>query len=437
MAAQITVDRRTLLSLLVCAGTQTLSLSQARAARRARYGGSSELHLPLNLNRIDPHDPHDLATTLLGEALFETLYARGPNGSIYPTLASGLPTLSGNRTVVELRPQLKFSSGRSIDATEVTSALRRAAAYSPALTSLGGVDTVRGAPLRLSFPQKDSKILGELLSNPRAAIVPSDFSPGAPDTSGAFQATQTGVTLKLVRNPLAPRGGAFLDEVIVKSATLSDCLRAFEAGRSDLGFLGAGLHRERQGISRFRLDPVGLALVVPGTRLRTQLAVGSLHEALARLPEGPFNALGVERPRHSARRWNGADSELLVPQDEPWLSALAEEVESAWSAKGHAISVRRVPTTKLAQLRKSGQFDLMLQFLSTCGMAEADTTSHLFQLDGRAAPRGGRTLSPLEGCRQLSLGILGALTPSGAVSSRMGSLLTRARLSLEDAQILE
>lgn len=415
----------------------TICPTEASAARRARYGGAPELHLPLNLTRLDPHDPHDLTTTLLGDALFETLFAKGPTGSTYPTLAAGPPTLKGQRTLVSLRPQLKFSSGRSIDAKEVTTALRRASAYSPALASLADVDTVRGAPLQMSFRKADPKLLSELLSNPRTAIVPSDFSPGAPDTCGPFKVSKTGSTLKLLRNPLAPRGGAFLDEVLIQSATISDCLRAFEAGRSELGFLGAGLHRERPGATRHRLAPLGLLLVIPGARLQKTLAVGSLHEALARLPEGPLEALGAERPRHSAERWNRGNTELLVPQGEPWLGALTEELKNAWSTREHMLTVRALPANQLAQLKKSGQFDLMLQFLGTRGMAEADTTSHLFQLDRRAAPRGGRTLSPLEGARQLSLGLLGALKPSVAVSPRVGSLVAEGLLNLENAEYLK
>lgn len=437
MAPPMNLDRRSLLGLLTGAVATILSAGEATAARRPRYGGAPELHLPLNLSRIDPHDPHDLTATLLGEALFETLFARSPTGSPYPTLASGPPTPKGRRAIVSLRPQLKFSSGRSIDAKEVMSALRRASASSPALASLADVDTVRGAPLQLSFALSDSKLLSELLSHPRAAIVPSDFSPSAPDACGAFQIVKTGTTLKLARNPLGPRGGGYLDEVLIQSATISDCLRAFEAGRSELGFLGAGLHRERQGITRYRLNPLGLLLVIPGTRIRTEFPVGGLHEALARLPDGPLAALGAERPRRSPERWTRGNAELLVPQGEPWLGALAEELRSAWSTKDHTVTVRALPATQLSDLRRSGQFDLMLQFLGTRGVAETDTTNHLFQLDRRAAPRGGRVLSPLEGGRQLSLGLLGSLRPSVAVSPRSGSLVTEGRLCLENAELLK
>lgn len=432
----MTLDRRALLGALLGA-TPLLYPAKAVAKRRPRYGGASRIFLPLDLTSIDPHDPHDLSATLFGEALFETLYARSPTGSSYPTLASGLPSQSQGRTFVELRPQLAFASGRKIDAQQVVLSLRRSMAASPTLKDLGSVATVQGAPLRLSFSQKNPKVVLSLLTSPRSAIVPSDFSPSAPDACGAFRVSQTGSTLRLQRNPLAPRGGAFLDEVVIHRATISDCLRAFEARRSDLGFLGAGLHRERQGISRFRLNPIGLSLLVPGARRRTQMPVGGLHEALARLPDGPLAALGVERTRHNPQRWSGGDAELAVSQGEPWLIAIADEMRSAWSAKGHVLTVRALPKAQLVQLRKSGQFDLMLQFLGTRGIPEAETTTHLFQLDGRPPPRGGRTLSPLESGRQLSLGVVGALTPRGATSPEFRNLVSRDRLSLENSETRE
>lgn len=430
-------NRRTLLGALACATSSLCWPGEIFAKRRPRYGGSSQLYLPLNLTRIDPHDPHDLTTTLVGEALFETLYGKSPRGGIYPTLASGKPIHKNGRTIVELRPHLAFSSGRTIDARQVVASLRRSMAASPALSELGAVETLRGTPLKISFTNKDPETLAQLLSHPRTSIVPSDFSPGAPDTCGAFRVSKTGTTLRLERNPLAPRGGAFLDEVVLHSASISDCLRAFEARRSDLGFLGAGLHRERRGISRFRLGPLGLALLLPGPRRRGQLPVGRLHEALARLPEGPLAALGVERGRHTPQRWNGGEADLSVPQDEPWIMAIADEMRSAWSTKGHALSVRPLPRSQLTQLRRNGQFDLMLQFLGSRNITAAETTHHLFQLDGRPPPRGGRTLSPLESGRQLSLGIVGALSPSGATSPRIRGLAAGDRLDLENSEALE
>lgn len=437
MDSQMRPGRRALLGLLTSAAASLSWPSHALGRRRPRYGGSSQIFLPCNLSRIDPHDPHDLTVTLLGGALFETLYGRSPTGAIYPTLASGQPTQKNGRTIVELRPRLSFASGRRIDANQVMSSLRRSQAASPALAELGAVETVRGAPLQLSFAVKDPSGLVQLLSHPRAAIIPSDFSPGAPDTCGAFRITRTGAILNLARNPLAPRGGAFLDEVIIHSASVSDCLRAFEARRSDLGFLGAGLHRERQGIARFRLNPVGLALLLPGAQRRAQMPVGSLHEALARLPEGPLSAVGVERKRHAAQRWNGGDAELAVSQEEPWLIAIAEEMRSAWSTKGHALTLRALPSTQLSLLRRSGNFDLMLHFLGSRSIPARETTNHLFQVDGRAPPRGGRTLSPLESGRQLSLGIVGELSPSGATSPRTRGLVDGDRLSLESSEALQ
>jgi hypothetical protein len=79
----------------------------------------------------------------------------------------------------------------------------------------------------------------------------------------------------------------------------------------------------------------------------------------------------------------------------------------------------------------------MLQFLGSRGIPEAETTAALFELDQRPAPRGGRTLLPQESGRQLSLGIVGALTPSGALSSGTRHLVSGNRLSLESAEKLD
>lgn len=406
----------------------------ASARRRPRYTGSSRLHLPLNVTSIDPHDPRDLTAALLGNALFETLYATSSSASVYPTLAATLPKYEKGRCIVELRPKMSFSSGTTINASQVVSSLERAKQFSPWLQELGAIRGVAGSSLRVAFSQKDPKLIARLLASPRASLVPRDFAPDAPDTSGAFRVEQTGTTMRLKRNPLAPRGGAFLDEVWIESASVSDCLRAFEARRSDLGFLGAGLHRERKGVERFSMRPVGFALLLPGQELRARTPVGTLHEVLARLPQAPLSALGVDRPRHTPHRWNGGDVNLIVPAEEPWLIALADEMESALTRKDHTVTVKRVPSRQIPRLEGDGAFDLLLRFFGTRGVPEAEAARQLFRLDGKPAPRGGRILSPLESGRQLSLGVIGAMTPSGSHSPDVVHLTTSSAFSLENAQ---
>ncbi len=406
----------------------------AAAKRRPNYSGSLRLHLPLNVTSIDPHDPHDLTTRLLGNALFETLYARSTTGTAYPTLAASLPRLEKGRCLVELRPGLSFASGTALDASQVVASLNRAKQFSPWLQDLGTV--VSTGPRGIAFSQRDPRLLTRLLSSSRTSLLPKGFSPTAPDTCGAFRVEATGTTLHMKRNPRAPRGGSFLDEVWIESASVSDCLRAFEARRSDLGFLGAGLHRERRDVKRFAMKPVGLALLLPGGELRARTPVGTLHEMLARLPQAQLSALGVERPRHSPRRWNGGDADLVVPAEEPWLVALAEDMASALSTKGHFISVKKTPSRQIPILERSGAFDLMLRFFGTQGVSEEDTTRQLFRLDDKPAPRGGRTLSPLESGRQLSLGIVGAMTPRGALTRDVSHVTGPEMLTLENAERL-
>jgi hypothetical protein len=123
----------------------------------------------------------------------------------------------------------------------------------------------------------------------------------------------------------------------------------------------------------------------------------------------------------------------LVPQDEPWLIAIAEEVARSWSRPGATVKLSVESSQAIKKRRTSGDFDAILSWLSTANISSKTTTTDLFKLDGRAAPRGGRNLRPHEAARQLNLGVVGELRPYGAIAKEVEALTRPSRIALENA----
>src|SRR5262245_44124665 len=104
-------------------------LSHARG--RSPVSGRVSFHLPWPLGAIDPHRLDDAACAVVGEALFDTLYARDASGAFVPILAEGEPELDGAAVKVTVRGGLKSARGQTLDARAVAFSIARA-------RSLGG-----------------------------------------------------------------------------------------------------------------------------------------------------------------------------------------------------------------------------------------------------------------------------------------------------------
>jgi hypothetical protein len=160
-----------------------------------------------------------------------------------------------------------------------------------------------------------------------------------------------------------------------------------------------------------------------------------MNEALSRLPSAPFAALGLSRTRHTTTRFTGPSFELLVPAEEPWLRALAEEVKNAWHDASRPIDVRPTPASQLKSRITSGNFDAALSFLATGDSSPTEVSRELFRWDGKVAPRGGRSLTPTEAARQLRLGVIGELYAAGYLANKVRHVRGASDLLLEDAEL--
>lgn len=346
-----------------------------------------------------------------------------------------MPRSEGGRSIIELRPHMQFSSGQPIDARAAVASLNRSQRLSATLKTLGAAAVYGGTQLSLSLPHTESQALARLLSSSRAAILPANYSPESPEGCGAFLVTRSHGQLVLLRNGRAPRGAAFLDRITIATKSVADCLRDFEARRADVGFLGAGLHQDRQDSTGFRLSPFALAVVQPGTLLKTPPPVGALHDALARVPAGPFSALGADRPRGTSKSWSGGGTSILVSQEDLWLGELARELALAWSKAESPVKVEPVTHRDYRDRLNSRRFELALRAFCFDRSGASTATEELFALDGRAPPRGGRALRPFEAARQLQLGILGELSVRGAIRHGCAGLTSKSHFALENTTL--
>lgn len=407
-------------------GQATPETSWAKA--REHYGGSLRVSLPLSLEQLDPHEPTSLSLGLWGRALFETLYARTATGRPYPTLAASMPVESKDYFTVELRGDLRFSNGQKIEARECALALRRSQSLSSALRALGPPEWSRHQAQIVRFAKKKTSFgsatqVAAALANPRGAIVPVNFTPSSPIACGALKLTQKeSRRVTLSRNPLAPRGGAFIDSLTLTSSSIADCLRAFESGRSDVGFLGSGLHQSRQDVTSFNLPPLGLVTLQAGSKNQQFQRPGMLHGALSHLPRAPFEALATHRVRSTHLPWRSGPVAILVNRDEPWLHAIAQELAQAWSPARTPSRVEALSGKQFEQRSLSQDYDFLLSALCTSEQAQNQASADLIALASKLPPRSGQMPSPEAACRRLHLGLVGELRPRGSLSSQAQTL---------------
>jgi peptide/nickel transport system substrate-binding protein len=381
------------------------------------------MHLPWPVaGGLDPHKLDDFLAALLGDSLFDTLYAFDESGALVPSLAEGEPEPMGGALRVKLRPGLRFASGRALDARAAAFAIARARAGGGAawLAEVPGAKVDAGA---LLFATRDAGALAHGLASPLAAIVPPGFAPERPDGTGPFWARVSADGLVLVRNPLSARAPAFLDEVTLRFAPdLSTSLRAFESGADDVGWLGSFLHEPRPGARPYDAGAIGWAILrtgreagaldVPGTA--QAIADGVPHAVLASLVVGP--PWSTPTPF----TWTGAPCDLLVRDDSPWMVELAKTFAAALSAPSHEVTVRPTGALDLAQRRAARSFALMLDIArpvgpgalgGLLGLTSADDLRAASTL-ARRPPRGGE-LSPRTITRTLRLGVVGELRVQG------------------------
>lgn len=419
----MTVDRRRFLSL-AAAGALGLALDrEARAMGRTPLGGRLSLHVPWPTGSIDPHDLRDPLAALFASAAFDPLCGLDAAGAPYPALAATLPTREAGQTVVRLREGLRTARLTGLDARDVVFSIERARARgaSAILADLPRPVPHKGDPLAVVFGNADPLRLARALASPLTAIVPRRFTPASPDGTGAFRADVSSAGLILSRNLAAARGPSFLDAIdVLPAEDLKRSLRAFEAERDDLGWLGLGLHDARKGAVRFDLGRAAWVVLVTGPDAgalpgQAQRLVDAIPpERLAHLGLGPLPAASGDPA------WSGPPAELLVDESSPHLVEVARAVAPVLSAAGHEITLTPVPRDAVRR-RLKGKPALAIDLVRPLGPSSLHALIALGTAEdpargrdlARSPPRVGPGASARSLTGLLRVGVLGDVRVAG------------------------
>lgn len=416
-------------ALIAAAGASAIqSCPQAHAMARLPEGGTATLVLPWALRRLDPHEVDDIVAALFGGAIADPLFAVDSTGSPYPTLALELPDRIGSSTRVRLRPGLVTARGTPLDARDVESSILRSARR-------GGMSLL--APIRKTrVDPKDStglfveglspEDLARRLTSPLTALVPRRFSPLEPDGTGPFKATLREDYLRLDRNPNASRGPALLARIDVRrAAELSEALRAFEAGDSDLGWLGSGLYHPRSDSRPLDAGAVGWVVLRTGTAAQSWGAPGVAQQLADHLDAQRLIHLGIaaERPVPSSSPWGGGPCSVLVDGTAPQLVKIAESVCEQLGSPHRELSLEPLAPADFARARDVGRYTLMVDFVRSPGPFPP-----LYSLLAASGPELAHSppsvFSPSArlATRTLRLGVIGELRIMGATALALRGL---------------
>jgi peptide/nickel transport system substrate-binding protein len=396
------------------------------ALGRRPYGNVLKLRLPWPMDSLDPHAIDDVTAALFGTAIADSLYALDAKGRPYSALASALPELDKDRLRVSLRPNLLSALGRPMDARDVLWSLARSEQSGGAglLAPLGKPAADPKDPLTISFPTRDAVLTATALASPLTAILPRAFSNAKPDGTGAFKATLARDRLVLVRNPNAARGAPYLDRIEVGVAPdLKDSLRAFEAGETDVSWLGEFLHKARAGAVKYDAGVLGWVVLRTGKDAGTWGAPGVAQKLLDAIPSGRLSYLGLTAAsggRGGSSTWGGEPAEILVPDNAPHLAQIGKELVALMSAPAHELRVAVRPRTELQYRRSAGRFSLLLEVVRPVGNGKKRAELALYTaVNPTMAKKPPNTApsSPSEVARTLPLGVVGQLGMTGAHAS--------------------
>jgi peptide/nickel transport system substrate-binding protein len=399
-----------------------LAATSASALGRIPYGGTLRLKVPWPIAGIDPHALDDATAALFGPAIAEPLFALDGSGRPYPTLAQAMPEVTPRGTKLTLRPLLNTAKGTALDARDLLFSLARARK----LGALGLLSSF-AEPIPdpkdghgVLVPRADPIELATALSSPITALLPRTFSRLAPDSTGAFVATPTRGALLLQRNVKAARGPAFLVTIEVRQAAdLADALRSFEAGDTDIGWLGAGYHRPRAGALRFDAGIFGWAVLRTGRDAGTWGSPGVAQRLLDAIPPSRLSHLGLYGllAPNGSPGWGGPPGELLVVDDAPHLLEIGRALAAILSQPGHELTLAPRPRRDVEQRRSTGQYVLAVDFVRSIGSAGRTTLLSLLAASDPAlakrAPRLG-SFDARQIARTLPLGVIGELRIAGA-----------------------
>jgi peptide/nickel transport system substrate-binding protein len=425
------LGRRELFAALLATGATALVTRRSGALGRTPLGGTLRLSLPFAPGPLDPHSADDPLSALVAPAFADPLYVLDADKNPHPALAAALPDAASNGARVVLRAGLTSARGRTLDAKDLLWSLARARERGGVALLAELPKPVKDAndPLALRFPDADAKTVALALASPVTALVPRGFEPRTPDGTGAFRATLAATGLLLERNPSAARGPSFLTRIeVALGGDLAESLRAFEAERADVGWLGAGLYRARAGAVPFEGPTYGWVVLRVGHDAGHWAAPGLAQGLLDRVPRAPLAPLGLVAPNGATTAgaaWGGGNVELLVPAGAPQLVEIAKQIAAAFSVQGQRVSVRPLAAAEALERKASGRYALLLDFVRTLGPPGRATLLALLAAANpalAARPPHVPSEDPLDLARTLPLGVVGALRVAGARAADVRAL---------------
>jgi peptide/nickel transport system substrate-binding protein len=404
----------------------TSCIGDALAMGRIPVGGELAFQLPQDTSSLDPYDLFDPLAAILGSSVFEPVFRYDRAGNLYPSLAEGMPVREGAVTRVRLRAGLVSGRGDSLLARDLIESVERSrrAGGSAVLLGVprGTVDRSDGRVA--SFRNMDPMELALALASPIVALSSIKSTPGRPDGTGAFVANPGANGVVLERNARAARGAAFLRRIrIAKALDMKAPLRAFEAHKADIGWLGAGLHQPRTDAVPFDLGSVGWIVLRTGREAGSWDAPGVAQRLLDAIEPSRLAhlALGPLPPSTAPLAWGGPSCKLIAPARSAHLVEVANTLASILSRSGHDVEMSALAHAEFTSRRASRSHALMVDVVRPVGPAGMATLVALATADDPARarsivqhpPRLG-SFDPRVLTRTLHLGVVGGLRVAGA-----------------------
>lgn len=386
MKSESRLKRRGWLQAAAASGIYQFDATSSFALGRIPLGGSLQLSLPWKLQKVDPHDGGDLTAGLLGEALFDPIFSTTKGGQVYAALAHSLPTQSGTDCVVQLRSGLSFADGQSVSSRDLLWSIRRAQeAFGAALLSRLP-PPVRESSNSVRFRRCRAGDVAKALSDPHSALVPRGFKPTEPSGTGAFRAVIDSEHVHLQRNPLAARGAAFLERVVIRSRpSVAAALRDFEVGQSDIGWLGRGLRRPRPGSRLVHARRLGWVVLHGGSAIGRWSAPGTVQQLLSLIAPDQLRRFGIRSigsssvgsssvgsssvqggnatKNRSGLVYAGPSCELIAPADSAYLVELGQALTALLSRASGKIEFRAIERAHLRRLKRNRRFAFLLDLV--------------------------------------------------------------------------
>lgn len=417
------LSRRALLQAAAASAIVGGAAKTSQALGRRPYQGQVRFALPWPTRKLDPHSLSDPTAAFFAPSVADSLFALDTRGHPYPTLAEELPQETADGFVIHLRPGVVTSDGTPLSNADVVASLQRSKTRG-GVAWLHGIQVQAGKdPLAIHFHASTADHLATRLASPIAAILPRGYSPSRPNATGAFEMRGRTGQLFLSRNIHAARGPAFVDGIEVwRGDSLQDCLRAFEVGDSDVGWLGGYLHRPRPGARAFDAGSVGWVTLRTGQH--AGVGPGAAQAIVDGLdPRGLAHfGLGSLPAQRGVRGWYGEPCELLVRDDAPYLTQLASAIADLLSRPGHKIEMSRVSPAEISRRRRDRRFAMMLDTVRKLGPGDlAMIVSLLSAVDVKLARRPPmmRDAKPRQILRTHSMGVVGELRVAGAYAPRL------------------